>query len=98
MEQINEELARRAKDANSFSEYVEGRATAGYNASCAEARRIAEERKKEVPEERWAELDRLVERYCTKLASWTNRNNANEGSCPSTSTVSGYVKITIREA
>lgn len=83
MEQINEELARRAKDANSFSEYVEGSATAGYNASCAEARRIAEERKKEVPEERWAELDRLVERYCTKLASWTNRNNANEGSCPS---------------
>lgn len=35
MEQINEELARRAKDANSFSEYVEGSATAGYNASCA---------------------------------------------------------------
>lgn len=83
MEHINEELARRVKDANSFSEYVEGSATAGYNASCAEARRMAEERKKEVPEERWAELDRLVERYCAKLASWTNRNNANEGSCPS---------------
>ncbi len=83
MEQINEAMARAAKDANSFSDYIEGSATANYNAKCAEARKAAEERKKEIPEERHAELDRLVERYCTKLASWTNRNNANEASCPS---------------
>lgn len=83
MEKINENLARAAKDANSFSEYVEGSATGQYNAQCARVRELAAERKANVPAERHEELDRLVERYCARLAEWTNRNNANEASCPS---------------
>ena len=83
MGQISESLARAAKEANSFSDYVEGSATAQYNAQCENARRIAEARKLCVPTERHAELDRLVERYCERLAKWTNANNANEARCPS---------------
>lgn len=83
MEQINENLARAAKEANSFSEYVEGSATANYNTQCERARQLAEERKASVPTDRHDELDRLVERYCERLAKWTNANNANEASCPS---------------
>ncbi len=80
---ISESLARAAKEANSFSDYVEGSATAQYNAQCENARRIAEARKLCVPIERHDELDRLVERYCERLAKWTNESNANEASCPS---------------
>lgn len=83
MGQISESLARAAKEANSFSDYIEGSATAQYNAQCEKARRLAEERKTSVPTERHAELDRLVERYCERLAEWTNASNANEARCPS---------------
>lgn len=83
MEQINEALAREAKRANSWGDYIEGSATAQYNTECARAREAAEARKKRVPEEYWAELDALVERYCSKLASWTNKENACRASCPS---------------
>ena len=83
MGQISESLARAAKEANSFSEYVEGSATAQYNAQCEKARRFAEARKANVPTERHAELDRLVERYCKCLAKWTNVYIANEARCPS---------------
>lgn len=83
MEQINEALAREAKHANSWGDYIEGSATAQYNTECARAREAAEARKKQVPEEYWAELDALVERYCAKLASWTNKENACRASCPS---------------
>lgn len=83
MEQINEALAREAKRANSRDDYIEGSATAQYNTECARAREAAEARKKRIPEEYWAELDALVERYCAKLASWTNKENACRASCPS---------------
>ena len=83
MEKISESLARAAKEANSFSDYAEGSATAQYNAQCENARRLSEARKSCVPTERHAELDRLVERYCERLAKWTNENNANEARCPS---------------
>ncbi len=96
MEQINENLARAAKDANSFSDYVEGSATAQYNAQCARARELAAERKANVPAERHEELDRLVERYCEKLARWTNANNANEASCPSVM-ISGAGNFPVRK-
>lgn len=96
MEQINENLARAAKDANSFSDYVEGSATTQYNAQCTRARELAAERKANVPAERHDELDRLVERYCEKLARWTNANNANEASCPSVM-ISGAGNFPVRK-
>ena len=40
---INEENARIAKQLSSFSDYVEGSATASYNAQCAEAAAILEQ-------------------------------------------------------
>ena len=82
-EQINEALAREAKRANSWEEYIEGSATAAYETDCARVREIAEKRKKRIPEEHQTELDALVDRYCTRLASWTNKFNACRMSCPS---------------
>lgn len=83
MELINENMARAAKEVNSFDEYVEGSATERYNQQCARVHSAAEECKKRIPAERHEEIDRLVERYCAKLAKWTNDNNANEARCPS---------------
>ncbi len=45
---INEELARRAKEMNSFYDYKEGSATAEYRRSVDAAARIAEEQKRQV--------------------------------------------------
>ena len=80
---INEELARRAKSANSFSDYVSGSATAEFNSEVAEVKAIAEEKKKNIPEEHHGGIDRLVSRYIRRLAEWTNKYNANSASCPS---------------
>lgn len=96
MEQINENLARAAKDANSWSDYVDGSATAQYNASCEWVRQLAAERKASVPTDRHDELDRLVERYCERLAKWTNANNTNEASCPSVM-ISGAGNFPVRK-
>lgn len=59
MEQINEELARRAKDANSFSEYVEGSATAGYNEKCKRGKLPLDNdlRRREFPRQKEAEAE-----------------------------------------
>lgn len=40
---INESAARMAKELSSFSDYVEGSATASYNAQCAKAAAILEQ-------------------------------------------------------
>ena len=96
MEKINENLARAAKEANSWSDYIAGSAMAQYNASCERARQLAEERKASVPTDRHDELDRLVERYCERLAKWTNANNANEASCPSVM-ISGAGNFPVRK-
>ena len=80
---INEELAKRAKEANSFSDYVKGSATSEFNAEINEVRAIAEDKKKNIPAEHHKGIDNLVERYTKRLAEWTNRYNANSASCPS---------------
>lgn len=80
--QISEETARRAKQAYSFFDYVEGSATAGYRSEvdkCYEiACRAAEKRPSE--EER---IQRLFERFVDKLAANINASNSNTASCPS---------------
>lgn len=80
---INEELARRALESYSFSDYKEGSATANYNAKVAEVRSLAESVKNKVPAEFHGDIDRLVSRYAAKLAEWTNKNNRIQASCPS---------------
>lgn len=80
--QVSEETARRAKQAYSFFDYVEGSATAGYRKAVDEcyeiACRAAEKRPKE--EER---IQRLFDRFADKLAANINDTNRNTASCPS---------------
>lgn len=80
--QISEETARRAKQAYSFFDYIEGSATASYRAEvdkCYEiACRAADKRPQE--EER---IQRLFDRFVDKLAANINASNSNTASCPS---------------
>ena len=71
---INEEAARRAMEANSFSDYVPGSATAEYHAMVDKARELAEVQKRRVYPEYHAKIDRLLDLYARKLAQ-----NMNEG-------------------
>ena len=66
---INEENARIAKQLSSFSDYVEGSATASYNAQCAEAAAILEQVKpKCATADQRERAEWLYSRYCAVLA------------------------------
>ncbi len=54
---INEEAARRAKDANSFSDYVPGSATAEYRQMVDKAAELAERQKRRVDTEYHTKID-----------------------------------------
>ena len=81
---INEELARRAKEMNSFYDYKEGSATAEYRRSVDAAARIAEEQKRKVDPIHHERIDRLLDTYARRLAENTNRQNAIAARVPST--------------
>jgi hypothetical protein len=74
---INEELARRAKENMSFSDYKAGSATSEYNEHIADVTAQIETAKKKVSPEAQTRLDNLLARYCVKYAQWTNAYNAN---------------------
>ena len=81
---INEENARIAKQLSSFSDYVEGSATASYNAQCAEAAAILEQVKpKCATADQRERAEWLYSRYCTVLAEAINRENEIGTRCPS---------------
>lgn len=81
---INEENARIAKQLSSFSDYVEGSATASYNAQCAEAAAILEKVKaKCATDEQRERAEYLYNRYCSVLADAINRDNEIGTLCPS---------------
>lgn len=80
---INEELARRAKEMNSFYDYKEGSATAEYRRSVDAAARIAEEQKRKVDPIHHERIDRLLDTYARRLAENTNRQNAIAARVPS---------------
>ena len=71
---IDEEAARRAKEANSHGSYREGSATESYQASVDRAVRIGKEQKKAVDPCFHDRIDYLVDLYARKLAE-----NLNEG-------------------
>jgi hypothetical protein len=77
---INEDLAKRAKENMSFSDYKPGNATAEYNAVIVEATAKIEKAKTRVSDEGKARLDNLLERYKAQYANWTNKFNANGAS------------------
>ena len=80
---INETTARQAHEINSFHEYRPGSATSEYSAEVAEARTIAEKRKKATDESYHEQIDSLLNRYERKLADWYNKKFRIEGMCPS---------------
>lgn len=85
---INEETARRAKENNSFSDYIKGSATKGYNDQMSELVKMAEElaqrsRFTTQEPERLEEAQRYIEYYSRKLAEYINKDNEISCRCPS---------------
>lgn len=80
---INEEAARRAKNANSFSDYVPGSATAEYRRCVDEAVEIAQRQKNRVAPEYHDKIDHLLDAYARKLATNMNESYSIEARCPS---------------
>lgn len=83
-----EENARRAKEANSFSDYKPGSATAEYQEYCNRADEIAKTAKERLkkagaPAERIEKVDYLLQRYKDKKLEWLNDLYAAEASVPS---------------
>lgn len=80
---INEDAARRAKQANSFSDYAEGSATYSYKRMVDRAAEIADRQKARVSEEYHEKIDGLLDRYARKLADNLNRRNEIDARVPS---------------
>lgn len=80
---INEEMARRAKNAISFSDYVEGSATAQYRAAVDKAASFAESQKAKVDPMYHDQIDSLLDTYARKLADNLNDSYRITASCPS---------------
>ena len=87
-EHINEELARRAKENSSFSDYKPGSATADYTAAVNEVIEIAEDFAKrsrfiQDEPERIEEAQRYINYYSRKYAEYINKDNEISCRCPS---------------
>ena len=80
---INEEAARRAKEVNSFSDYVPGSATAEYRRHIDEAVAIAERQKKRVDPMYHDKIDALLDLYARKLAENLNHGYEIDARVPS---------------
>lgn len=83
IETINENTARAAWNANHFGDYRTGSCTAEYAAMVTEARKIAENQKKKVPEKYHKKIDNLLAYYERKLAANINQRNSIDASYPS---------------
>lgn len=80
---INEEAARRAKEANSFSDYKPGSATDEYNQLVANAQAIAEHQKKRVDPMYHKKIDGLLAAYIRKTAENMNNRFSIDARVPS---------------
>jgi hypothetical protein len=80
---ISEDLARRAKESYSYSEYKPGSASADYRAMVDEVTRLAEEHKLRVDPIHHAKIDEWVDVYARKLAANLNRGHEIDTRCPS---------------
>lgn len=80
---INEGAARRANDANSFSDYKPGSATAEYRQMVDKAVEIGEQQKKRVDPMYHEKIDSLVDTYARKLAENMNSSFSIEARVPS---------------
>ena len=80
---INENAARRAKEAISFSDYKPGSATAEYRHYVDEAAELAARQKKRVDPSFHAKIDGLLDAYARKLAANMNKGNEITARVPS---------------
>ena len=80
---INEGAARRAKEANSYSDYKPGSATAEYRQMVDNAVEIGEKQKKRVDPMYHEKIDSLVDTYARKLAENMNSSFSIEARVPS---------------
>lgn len=80
---INEDAARRAKEANSFFEYKEGSTTERYKSDVDDVARLAELQKHRVDEEYHEKIDCYVDLYARKLAENINKRNEIDARYPS---------------
>jgi len=80
---IDEDLARRARESYSYSEYKPGSASADYRAMVDEVTRLAEEHKRRVDPVYHAKIDYWVDLYARKLAANLNRSHEIDTRCPS---------------
>lgn len=86
---VNEELARRSREMNSFSDYKNGSATAGYNSDVQRfennVNELIEHYKSNdtLTEEDWERVEAIAEQYSSNLAKYTDESNRVEASYPS---------------
>ena len=80
---INEGAARRAKEANSFSDYKPGSATAEYRHYVDNAFELAQAQKKRVDPMYHEKIDSLLDTYARKLAANMNHSFAIDARVPS---------------
>lgn len=93
---IDEDAARRAKNANSLSDYAEGSATSEYRREVNRAATLAEECKKGKTDAQQEKIDYLLDRYARRLADNMNASNRNRASCPSVM-VAGWSNFPVRK-
>ena len=94
--QINEQAARRAREANSYSDYVPGSATAEYRAMVDHAAEIAEAQKERVDPIHHDKIDHLLDKYARKLADNLNNGFAIDARVPSI-LVAGPANFPVRQ-
>ena len=80
---IDETLARRAKEMNSFYDYKSGSATASYRQEVDKAAAIAEAQKARVDPMYHEKIDRLLDAYARRLAENLNKSHEIAARCPS---------------
>ena len=80
---INEDTARRAKEMNSFFDYVPGSATKVYRESVDQAAEMAKEQKEKVDPIYHEKIDWLLDTYARKLADNLNQSYAIDVRVPS---------------
>ena len=80
---INEAAAKRAKDANSFSDYKQSSATAEYRHYVDEAVQLAERQKQRVDPMYHKKIDSLLDTYARKLAANMNKGYEIDARVPS---------------
>ena len=80
---INEDAAKRAKDANSYYDYVPGSATTNYRVMVDEAATLAAKQKEKVDPMYHEKIDVLLDRYARRLAEVINKGNEIDARVPS---------------